>query len=125
MVEFTNTDIDVVDRYEFIFRRERDEIDDNIVKDDNAVMSAAQNNKHEPEFDSDSKMDVDECNDLTRYKRSVPGVVNVSGYLFPQELSKALETAKPESKKKYASQSEEKVSRRRTKAPQRKHRDGI
>ena len=107
MVEFTNTDIDVVDRYEFIFRRERDEIDDNIVKDDNAVMSAAQNNKHEPEFDSDSKMDVDECSDLTRYKRSVPGVVNVSGYLFPQELSKALETAKPESKKKYTSQSEE------------------
>ncbi|XP_027060204.1 myosin-10-like [Pocillopora damicornis] len=88
--------------------RERDEIDDNIVKDDNAVMSAAQNNKHEPEFDSDSKMDVDECNDLTRYKRSVPGVVNVSGYLFPQELSKALETAKPESKKKCTSQSEEK-----------------
>ena len=107
MVEFTNRDIDVVDRYEFIFRRERDEIDDNIVKDDNAVMSAAQNNKHEPEFDSDSKMDVDECSDLTRYKRSVPGVVNISGYLFPQELSKALETAKPESKKKYTSQSEE------------------
>ena len=107
MVEFTNRDIDVVDRYEFIFRRERDEIDDNIVKDDNAVMSAAQNNKHEPEFDSDSKMDVDECSDLTRYKRSVTGVVNISGYLFPQELSKALETAKPESKKKYTSQSEE------------------
>ena len=107
MVEFTNRDIDVVDRYEFIFRRERDEIDDNIVKDDNAVMSAAQNDKHEPEFDSDSKMDVDECSDLTRYKRSVPGVVNISGYLFPQELSKALETAKPESKKKYTSQSEE------------------
>ena len=107
MVEFTNRDIVVVDRYEFIFRRERDEIDDNIVKDDNAVMSAAQNDKHEPEFDSDSKMDVDECSDLTRYKRSVPGVVNISGYLFPQELSKALETAKPESKKKYTSQSEE------------------
>ena len=107
MVEFTNRDIDVVDRYEFIFRRERDEIDDNIVKDDNAVMSAAQNDKHEPEFDSDSKMDVDECSDLTRYKRSVPAVINISGYLFPQELSKALETAKPESKKKYTSQSEE------------------
>ena len=107
MVEFTNRDIDVVDRYEFIFRRERDEIDDNIVKDDNAVMSAAQNDKHEPEFDSDSKMDVDECSDLTRYKRSVPAVVNICGYLFPQELSKALETAKPESKKKYTSQSEE------------------
>ena len=108
MVEFTNRDIDVVDRYEFIFRRERDEIDDNIVKDDNAVMSAAQNDKHEPEFDSDSKMDVDECSDLTGYKRSVPAVINISGYLFPQELSKALETAKPENKKEYASQSEEK-----------------
>ena len=108
MVEFTNRDIDVVDRYEFIFRRERDEIDDNIVKDDNAVTSAAQNDKHEPEFDSDSKMDVDECSDLTGYKRSVPAVINISGYLFPQELSKALETAKPESKKEYASQSEEK-----------------
>ena len=107
MVEFTNRDIDVVDRYEFIFRRERDEIDDNIVKDDNAVTSAAQNDKHEPEFDSDSKMDVDECSDLTGYKRSVPAVINISGYLFPQELSKALETAKPESKKKYTSQSEE------------------
>ena len=107
MVEFTNRDIDVVDRYEFIFRRERDEIDDNIVKDDNAVTSAAQNDKHEPEFDSDSKMDVDECSD-TGYKRSVPAVINISGYLFPQELSKALETAKPESEKEYASQSEEK-----------------
>ena len=107
MVEFTNRDIDVVDRYEFIFRRERDEIDDNIVKDDNAVTSAAQNDKHEPEFDSDSKMDVDECSDLTGYKRSVPAVINISGYLFPQELSKALETAKPKSKKEYASQSEE------------------
>ena len=107
MVEFTNRDIDVVDRYEFIFRRERDEIDDNIVKDDNAVTSAAQNDKHEPEFDSDSKMDADECSDLTGYKRSVPAVINISGYLFPQELSKALETAKPESKKKYTSQSEE------------------
>ncbi|CAH3038749.1 unnamed protein product [Pocillopora meandrina] len=108
MVEFTNRDIDVVDRYEFISRRERDEIDDNIVKDDNAVTSAAQNDKHEPEFDSDSKMDVDECSDLTGYKRSVPAVINISGYLFPQELSKALETTKPESKKEYASQSEEK-----------------
>ena len=108
MVEFTNRDIDVVDRYEFIFRRERDEIDDNIVQDDNAVTSAAQNDKHEPEFDSDSKMDVDECSDLTGYKRSVPAVINISGYLFPQELSKALETAKPESEKEYASQSEEK-----------------
>ena len=107
MMEFTNRDIDVVDRYEFIFRRERDEIDDNIVKDGNAVTSAAQNDKHEPEFDSDSKMDVDECSDLTGYKRSVPAVINISGYLFPQELSKALETAKPESKKKYTSQSEE------------------
>ena len=78
------------------------------MKDVNAVTSAAQNDKHEPEFDSDSKMDVDECSDLTGYKRSVPAVINISGYLFPQELSKALETAKPESEKEYASQSEEK-----------------
>ena len=78
------------------------------MKDVNAVASAAQNDKHEPEFDSDSKMDVDECSDLTGYKRSVPAVINISGYLFPQELSKALETAKPESEKEYASQSEEK-----------------
>ena len=95
----TIREFDAVDRYECIFRREREEIDDNIAKDDNAVTSAAQNIRLEPEFELDSKMDADECSDLTGYKRSVSAVVNISGYLFQQELSKALETSIPNSKK--------------------------
>ena len=55
-------------------------------------------------------MDADECSDLTGYKRSVSAVVNISGYLFQQELSKALETSIPNSKKESASQSEEKFT---------------
>ena len=106
----TIRDFDAVDRYECIFRREREEIDDNIAKDDNAVTSAAQNIRLEPEFELDSKMDADECSDLTGYKRSVSAVVNISGYLFQQELSKALETSIPNSKKESASQSEEKFT---------------
>ena len=54
-------------------------------------------------------MDADECSDLTGYKRSVSAVVNISGYLFQQELSKALETSIPK-KKESASQSEEKFT---------------
>ena len=106
----TIRDFDAVDRYECIFRREREEIDDNIAKDDNTVTSAAQNIRLEPEFELDSKMDADECSDLTGYKRSVSAVVNISGYLFQQELSKALETSIPNSKKESASQSEEKFT---------------
>ena len=44
----TIRDFDAVDRYECIFRREREEIDDNIAKDDNAVTSAVQNIRLEP-----------------------------------------------------------------------------
>ena len=55
-------------------------------------------------------MDADECSDLTGYKRSVSAVVNISGYLFQQELSRALETSIPNSKKESASQSEEKFT---------------
>ena len=55
-------------------------------------------------------MDADECSDLTGYKRLVSAVVNISGYLFQQELSKALETSIPNSKKESASQSEEKFT---------------
>ena len=97
----TIREFDAVDRYECIFRREREEI---------AVTSAAQNIRLEPEFELDRKIDADECSDLTGYKRSVAAVVNISGYLFQQGLSKTLETSIPDSKKESASQSEEKFT---------------
>ncbi|XP_022803752.1 trichohyalin-like [Stylophora pistillata] len=51
-----------------------------------------------------------ECCALSRYQRSVAAVVNISEYLIQQELSKALETAIPDSRKDYTSRSEDSSS---------------
>ena len=58
----------------------------------------------------DNEKNVHECNALPRYEQSVVAVVNITEYLIKQELSKALETILPDSKKEYTSRSEEKIS---------------
>ena len=58
----------------------------------------------------DNEKNVHECNALPRYEQSVVAVVNITEYLIKQELSKALETIIPVSKKEYTSRSEEKIS---------------
>ena len=58
----------------------------------------------------DNEKDVHECDALPRYEQSVAAVVNITEYLIQQELSKALETIIPVSKKEYTSRSEEKIS---------------
>ena len=58
----------------------------------------------------DNEKNVHECNALPRYEQSVVAVVNITEYLIKQELSKALETILPVSKKEYTSRSEEKIS---------------
>ncbi|PFX29083.1 hypothetical protein AWC38_SpisGene6134 [Stylophora pistillata] len=49
-----------------------------------------------------------ENNEKNVHERSVAAVVNISEYLFQKELFKALETAIPDNRKEYTSQSEEK-----------------
>ena len=58
----------------------------------------------------DNEKNVHECDALSRYEQSVAAVVNITEYLIQQELSKALETIIPVSKKEYTSRSEEKIS---------------
>ena len=58
----------------------------------------------------DNEKNVLECDALSRYEQSVAAVVNITEYLIQQELSKALETIIPVSKKEYISRSEEKIS---------------
>ena len=58
----------------------------------------------------DNEKNVHECDALPRYEQSVAAVVNITEYLIQQELSKALETIIPVSKKEYTSRSEEKIS---------------
>ena len=58
----------------------------------------------------DNEKNVHECDALSRYEQSVAAVVNITEYLIQQELSKALETIIPISKKEYTSRSEEKIS---------------
>ena len=58
----------------------------------------------------DNEKNVHECNALPRYEQSVVAVVNITEHLIQQELSKALETIIPVSKKEYTSRSEEKIS---------------
>ena len=58
----------------------------------------------------DNEKNVHECDALSRYEQSVAAVVNITEYLIQQELSKALETVIPISKKEYTSRSEEKIS---------------
>ena len=58
----------------------------------------------------DNEKNVHECDALPRYEQSVAAVVNITEYLIQQELSKALETIIPISKKEYTSRSEEKIS---------------
>ena len=58
----------------------------------------------------DNEKNVHECDALPRYEQSVAAVVNITEYLIQQELSKALETVIPISKKEYTSRSEEKIS---------------
>ena len=58
----------------------------------------------------DNEKNVHECNALPRYEQSVVAVVNITEYLIKQELSKALETILPVSKKEFTSRSEEKIS---------------
>ena len=57
-----------------------------------------------------NEKNVHECNALPRCEQSVVAVVNITEYLIQQELSKALETILPVSKKEYTSRSEEKIS---------------
>ena len=57
-----------------------------------------------------NEKNVHECDALSRYEQSVAAVVNITEYLIQQELSKALETIIPISKKEYTSRSEEKIS---------------
>ena len=58
----------------------------------------------------DNEKNVHECDALPRYEQSVAAVVNITEYLIQQELSEALETIIPVSKKEYTSRSEEKIS---------------
>ncbi|XP_058946715.2 golgin subfamily A member 6-like protein 22 [Pocillopora verrucosa] len=58
----------------------------------------------------DNEKNVHECDALPRYEQSVVAVVNITEYLIQKELSKALETIIPVSKKEYTSRSEEKIS---------------
>ena len=58
----------------------------------------------------DNEKNVHECDALSRYEQSVAAVVNITEYLIQQELSEALETIIPVSKKEYTSRSEEKIS---------------
>ena len=58
----------------------------------------------------DNEKNVHECDALPSYEQSVVAVVNITEYLIQQELSKALETIIPVSKKENTSRSEEKIS---------------
>ena len=58
----------------------------------------------------DNEKNVHECDALPSYEQSAVAVVNITEYLIQQELSKALETIIPVSKKEYISRSEEKIS---------------
>ena len=58
----------------------------------------------------DNEKNVHECDALPRNEQSVAAVVNITEYLIQQELSKALKTIIPISRKGYTSRSEEKIS---------------
>ena len=58
----------------------------------------------------DNEKNVHECDALPSYEQSVVAVVNITEYLIQQELSKALETIIPVSKKENTSRSEKKIS---------------
>ena len=69
----------------------------------------------------DNEKNVHECDALPRYEQSVVAVVNITEYSIQQELSKALETIIPVSKKRVYIAIGRKDLRGRTKAPQTKY----